>query len=81
VGVSQTLQRSTEGATYIRQGGHHVGHWPTVVVSIRFTVSVEPIHCFSPSNSCVGLPLSPSITRSHFFNPCLQHVLHTYFPP
>jgi len=29
VGVSQTLQRSAEGATYIRQGGHHVGHWPT----------------------------------------------------
>jgi len=29
VGVSQTLQRRTEGATYIRQGGHHVGHLPT----------------------------------------------------
>jgi len=29
VAVSQTLQRWTEGATYIRQGGHHVGHWPT----------------------------------------------------
>jgi len=29
VGVSQTLRRGTEGATYIRQGGHHVGHWPT----------------------------------------------------
>jgi len=29
VGVSQTLRRSTEGATYIRHGGHHVGHWPT----------------------------------------------------
>jgi len=29
VGVSQTLRRWTEGATYIRQGGHHVGHWPT----------------------------------------------------
>ena len=29
VGVSQTLRRCTEGATYIRQGGHHVGHWPT----------------------------------------------------
>jgi len=26
VGVSQTLPRSTLGATYIRQGGHHVGH-------------------------------------------------------
>jgi len=29
VGVSQTLWHWTEGATYIRQGGHHVGHWPT----------------------------------------------------
>jgi len=29
VGVGQTLWRSTEGATYIWQGSHHVGHWPT----------------------------------------------------
>jgi len=29
LGVSQTLRRWTESATYIRQGGHHVGHWPT----------------------------------------------------
>jgi len=29
VGVSQTLRRLTEGATYIRQGGRHVGHGPT----------------------------------------------------
>ena len=26
VGVSQTLRRWTEGATYIGQGGHHVGY-------------------------------------------------------
>jgi len=32
VGVSQTLRRWTEGATYIPQGGHHVGHWPTFLV-------------------------------------------------
>ena len=32
VGVSQTLRRWTEGATYIREGGHHVGHWPTFLV-------------------------------------------------
>jgi len=32
VGVSQTLRRWTEGATCIRQGGHHVGHWPTFLV-------------------------------------------------
>ena len=34
LGVSQTLRRWTEGATYIRQGGHHVG--PTVLVFTKF---------------------------------------------
>jgi len=29
VGVSQTMRRWTEGATCVRQGDHHVGHWPT----------------------------------------------------
>jgi len=29
VGVSQTLGRRAEGATYVRQGDHQVGHWPT----------------------------------------------------
>jgi len=28
VGVIQTLRRWTQGATYVRQGGHHVGYWP-----------------------------------------------------
>ena len=28
VGVMQTLRHWTEGATYIRQDGHHTGHWP-----------------------------------------------------
>ena len=32
-GRHQTLRRWTEGATCIRQGGHHVGHWPTFLVS------------------------------------------------
>jgi len=41
VGV-KTLRRRTEGATYIRQGGHHVGHWPTFLV-------VYVLH------ACVGL--------------------------
>jgi len=30
VGDSETLRRRTKGATYIRQGGHHVGRWPTL---------------------------------------------------
>ena len=37
VGVSQSLRRWTEGATYIRQGGHHVGHWPTFLVCVNFS--------------------------------------------
>ena len=40
VGVSQTLRRWTEGATYIRQGDHHVGHWPTFLVRFGFSVLV-----------------------------------------
>ena len=38
VGVSQTLQRWTEDATYIRQGGHYIGIGPHS--SWRFIVSV-----------------------------------------
>jgi len=37
VDVSQTLRRWTEGATYIRQGDHHVGHWPTFLVFSFFS--------------------------------------------
>ena len=33
VGVSHTLRRWIEGATYIRQGDHQVGHWPTFLVT------------------------------------------------
>jgi len=29
VGDSQTLRRQTEGAICVRQGDHHVRHWPT----------------------------------------------------
>ena len=37
VGVSQILRRWTEGATYIRPGGHHVWHWPTFLVTVFFS--------------------------------------------
>jgi len=30
--VSQIFRRWTEGATYIWQGDHHVGHWPTFLL-------------------------------------------------
>jgi len=34
VSVSQTLRCWTEGATYVRQCDHHIGHWPTFLVSL-----------------------------------------------
>jgi len=48
VGVSQTVRRWTEGANYIRQGGHHVGHWPTFLVEIWIiaTLCVLKEGCF-----------------------------------
>jgi len=53
VGVSQTLRRWTEGATYLWQGGHHVGHWPTFLVIIIFEPASDTfalcVHC---SNQC-----------------------------
>ena len=36
LGVSQTLRRWTNGATYIQQGGHQVWHWPTFLVDNNF---------------------------------------------
>jgi len=47
VGVSQTLRRWTEGATYIRRGGHHVGHWPTFLVIQCIAVSTLPMLWFT----------------------------------
>jgi len=41
--VSQTLPRLTEGPTNIRQGSHHVGHWPTflVVYDLEMTFKIK----------------------------------------
>jgi len=50
VDVSQTLQRWTEGATYIRQGGHHVGHWPTFYFYQIFSSNVNMYTCETSRN-------------------------------
>ena len=50
VGVSQTLRRWTEDATYIRQGGHHVGQWPTFLVCVYFV-----LYYISFDGKCVHL--------------------------
>jgi len=50
VGVSQTLRRWTEGATYIRQVGHHVGHWPTFLVCILCDINCYKCCSFSSTS-------------------------------
>ena len=43
VGVSQTLQHRTEGATYVRQGDHHVGQRDdhAIEASITKAIAIE----------------------------------------
>ena len=35
--LAAKLQRWTEGATYMWQSGHHVGHWPTFLVLFKIS--------------------------------------------
>ena len=64
LGVSQTLRRRTEGATYIRQGGHHVGHWPTflVVYAIDFSIGF----CAHTDDLLLKAVLSNSFLLNYF---------------
>ena len=48
VGVSQTLQHWTEGATYVRQGDHHVGDLITASMSTIFLADISYV-CSSVS--------------------------------
>ena len=59
VSVSQTLRRWTEGATYIRQGDHHVGYWPTFLVKLFFNRQWPSFRVFCATlyvSSQFGLP-------------------------
>ena len=47
--VSQALRRSAESATYIRQGGHHVGIGPH---SSFFNCNWLTVYCTAPLNPC-----------------------------
>ena len=50
VAVSQTLRRWTEGATYIRQGGHHVRHWPTFLVVVVIVMNSNSNSSWYPTS-------------------------------
>jgi len=49
MGVSETLRRWTEGATYIRQGGHHVGHLVHILVCFAAVLFIfSCLYCVAP---------------------------------
>jgi len=66
VSVSQTLLRWTEGATCVQQGDHHVGHWPTFLVTCSIARSAN-------------LPVF-NLLRGRFwgFSPCRVDMLHRW---
>jgi len=54
VGVSETLRRWTDGATYVRQGDHHVGHWSITFIFVYiYKLFVVAGYC-SFCNFCDG---------------------------
>jgi len=59
VSVSQTLRRWTEGVTYVRQGDHHVGRWPTFLVDYRNVHFVyqlsDMLHCQAVCLHCQAI--------------------------
>ena len=56
VGISQTLWRWTEGATYIRHGGH-VGLWPTFLVLFCFLLMKVMISLMWQNKLCTWTEL------------------------
>ena len=63
-GRQSTLHRWTEGATYIRQGDHHVGHWPRFLVFNILAPSTKFRHCYSVYTTRASL-LSRSFRHGH----------------
>jgi len=72
LGVSQTLQRWTEDATYIWQGGHHVGHWPTFLVFTKF-LKLSNYTLSQPLDSLIKLLYKCTVLPDHRIS-CLSQI-------
>jgi len=62
-GVSETLRRWTEGATYIQQGGHHVGHVAHILVELRFHIPLDTEYIISETLFLANLVASTEKTK------------------
>ena len=65
-----TLRRWTDGATCIRQGGHHVGHWPTFLVLWCIAI-LQHMKCFNWYDWVVVL--RPTRHKIHHFGDVTQY--------
>ena len=65
VGVSQTLRHRTEGATYIRQGGHHVGQWPHFSCQNNFGLFQHSGYTEHFQTICVWIFIAEMTTQGH----------------
>jgi len=65
VGVSQSLQHWTQGATYIWKGGHHVWHWPTFYFTILYFAL---LNCAATFNK-----MQPNLAQSTAVERCLSY--------
>jgi len=76
VGISQTLRRWTEGASYIRQGDHYVGHWPTFLVKFSSTeLSVHKIITHTElATTCAAQTHLWSLLSNSNQNNCNTHI-------
>jgi len=75
VGVSQTLRRWTEGATCIRQGDHHVWHWPTFLVSVKMPFFLNYCWARFPWEPLGMIVSSPLVDLQSSHGPSTHYVL------
>ena len=82
VGVSQTLRRWIEGATYIRQGGHHVGQQCTPVCAQNSPNIAQCLCSYSRVNTWINVAsiFSDFSIRLHLSILSAFHKPETMFP-
>ena len=71
MGISQTLRRWTEGATYVRKGDHHIGHWPTFLVIVFCPVFEQPCLLKSMQKLTVMIIIVITVVLMLYFTCCV----------
>jgi len=78
VGVNQALWRRTVGAIYIRQGGHHVGHWPHSSINVKCEYDIRRINMSCTTITvCLQYPVTRNITTEAWYHSSLADFVYT----